>query len=299
MRAPHHLKALRALEAAARLGSFRAAAEELFVTPGAIAQQVRLLEDWLGRPLFKRTGQGVIATDVAAATSKRLSDGFELIASALDELRIAREVNAVRICTLPCIAQLWLSPLLHEVRRSHPAIEISIRVFDDTPSNLSLDDVGIFYSPVPSDTFVDTVLCGERLFPVCSPRLRSLDPVLEKPADLSRQVLLHDETWRGDWAYWGRAAGVSGCDFTRGPTFSLYVLALQAALDGAGILMARETLVTRYLDSGELLPFFSYAAPAPPLRLSHPQEDQLTEAQLQFVGWLKRRFSGHQGHRAA
>lgn len=248
------LNALRAFEAAARLGSFSRAAEEIGVTQGAIAQQVRHLEAFLGLTLFRRLPQGVALTEAAQEARPRLSAAFDALALTVQELKASHAGRALTIAALPCIAQLWLSPRLPALQQAFPGLAISISAMEEPPTGRHDSfDLALFYLAQPR---ADAVTLGEdSLFPVCAP---SLAVTLRTRADLAGQTLLHDAVWRGDWARWLRHAGTSGIDPGRGPSYSLYALALDAALGGAGILIGRRSLVAPYLADGRLVQPFTH-----------------------------------------
>ncbi len=275
------LNALRAFEAAARLGSFTRAAGEIGVTPGAIAQQVRHLEAFLGFPLFLRLAQGVELTPAGREAQPRLSAAFEQLALAVQGLRTGHAGRALSIAALPCIAQLWLSPRLPTLQRAFPGLLISIAAMEQPPSGpREACDLALFYlAEAPGDALI---LAEDSLFPVCTPALAER---LATPADLAGQTLLHDAVWRSDWARWLKHAGVGGVDAGRGPSYSLYALALAAALGGAGILIGRSSLVGPFLADGRLVAPFAAALPSgdrltlivPAERTPHPQRAAVVE----------------------
>ncbi|WP_082767035.1 LysR family transcriptional regulator [Bosea sp. PAMC 26642] len=264
------LNALRAFEAAARCGSFVRAADELGVTAGAVTQQIRQLEAWLGFPVFERLAQGVVLTDAARAALPRLSRGFDMLGQAVQELRAGHAGRALTIAALPCIAQLWLSPRLPALQRAFPDLQVSVTAMEEPPDpRREPHDLGLFYL-AEDDVRAQTRLGPDSIQPVCTPELARR---LTDPADLSREILLHDAVWRGDWARWLAAAGAPGTvDARRGPTFSLYSLALDAALSGSGVLMGRMSLVSPLLTSGRL---------AAPFDLDVPTDDSLVILSLQ------------------
>jgi LysR family glycine cleavage system transcriptional activator len=114
------LNALRAFEAAARLNSFSRAADELCVTPGAVAQHIKALEEWTSAPLFDRHAQGVRLTPLGRAVAPDLGDAFDSLADAAHLLRRIAAPDEIRIAALPSVAQLWLSPRLPAIRRTSP-----------------------------------------------------------------------------------------------------------------------------------------------------------------------------------
>lgn len=278
------LNALRAFEAAARLGSFSRAAEEIGVTQGAIAQQVRHLEAFLGLTLFRRLPQGVALTEAAQEARPRLSAAFDALALTVQELKASHAGRALTIAALPCIAQLWLSPRLPGLQQAFPGLAISISAMEDPPTGRHDSfDLALFYLAKPP---INAPTLGEdSLFPVCAPALAHK---LRTPADLAGQTLLHDAVWRGDWARWLRHAGAGRVDPGRGPSYSLYALALDAALGGAGLLIGRRSLVAPYLRDGRLVAPIANELPSgdrltmllPPAGKPHPRRAEV-------VAWLE------------
>lgn len=248
------LNALRAFEAAARCGSFVRAADELGVTAGAVTQQIRQLEAFLGCPLFQRLPQGVSLTDAAREALPRLTRGFGLLGQAVQELRAGHGSRALRIAALPCIAQLWLSPRLVALQQAFPGLELAVSAMEHPPDTArEPHDLALFYQPLaPGDG------AGDRLTPVCAPALAMR---LTSPSALAGVTLLHDAVWREDWRRWLHFADAREVDAGRGPAFSLYSLALDAALAGSGVMIGRASLVTRFLEDGRLVAPFALALP--------------------------------------
>lgn len=276
------LNALRAFEAAARCESFTKAAEELAVTAGAVTQQIRQLEAWLGIKLFDRLAQGVALTPAARAALPRLSRGFDTLAHAVQDLRAAHESRALAIAALPCLAQLWLSPRLPTLQQAFPGLLVSITALEQPPDlRREPYDLAIFYleeAPATSLT-----LGRDAILPVCAPAIAERIGSIE---DLAGETLLHDAVWRGDWARWLDSAGApKSFDPRSGPAFSLYALALDAALSGAGVLMGRMSLIRPHLDAGRLAVPFEQALAmpdrltilAPPDGASHPRAAPVME----------------------
>ena len=277
------LNGLRAFEAAARLESFAKAADELGVTPGAITQQVRQFEAWLGFTVFRRLPQGVALTEAAREALPRLTRGFDMLGQGVQALREAEPSRPLAIAALPCIAQLWLSPRLPALQQAFPGLQISVSAMEEAPDlRREPYDVTLFYGP---SSATDAIL------PVCVPMLASR---LAGIGDLKRETLLHDAVWRHDWARWlSFAAPDAGVDAARGPAFSLYSLALDAALAGAGVLMGRLSLVAPLLETGRLVAPFPEAMPTPDAlaiacsassgahRTRQPVVDWLSAAQMQ------------------
>jgi LysR family glycine cleavage system transcriptional activator len=284
------LKSLRAFEAAARHESFLRAADELGVTAGAIAQQVRHLEDWLGRPLFQRHAHGIRLTREAAFVLDRLSEAFDMLGSAVQLMRTVSLPKEVRIAALPSVAQLWLAPRLPRLKREFSDLEVSISALEEPPNfTRDLFDLAIFYTDRVPENARAVTLSEDALFPVCSPRLLEGEAPLASPADLIHHTLLHDNSWKDDWARWLSKAGVRNVPATRGPAFSLFSLALQTAIDGGGVLIGRQTLVQDALMEGRLVaPFELRLSAADRLTLLIPEERELPTRQAELVEWLRR-----------
>ena len=249
------LSALRAFEAAARLGSFALAATELGVTAGAVTAHVKALEAALGSPLFQRAGRGVALTAAGARALPEFTLAFDALGAAVRVLRAEAAPRVVHIATLPSIAQLWLSPRLPALRTAAPEIEISITAMEAPPNLKRLPyDLSLFYGEG------DQIIAPDVIFPVCSP---SLAAKLQRPEDLAGVTCLTDASWAQDWKIWADAA-MPGQNFTpRGPVFSLYALAVEEAAGGAGVLMAHQALVASHLAAGALVAPFQQRVTLP------------------------------------
>lgn len=279
------LNALRAFEAAARLESFAKAAEELAVTAGAVTQHIRQLEAALGFRLFRRMPQGVALTDAAREALPKLTRGFDLLGQAVQTLRDAEPHRPLAIAALPCIAQLWLSPRLGRLQQAFPELQISVSAMEEPPDPFrDAYDLSLFYRDIVAEP--SALRIGpDAILPVCVPALAER---LASPADLARQTLLHDAVWRGDWARWlAAAAPEAKVDPARGPAFSLYSLALDAALSGTGVLMGRMSLVAPYLASGRLVAPFDEAVPTPDRLTLTPAANPGAHARrIEVMEWL-------------
>lgn len=280
------LNALRAFEAAARLNSFSRAANELCVTPGAVAQHVKALEEWAGAPLFDRHAQGVRLTPLGRAVAPGLGDAFDSLADAAHLLRRIAAPDEIRIAALPSVAQLWLSPRLPVIRRASPGLSISVTAMEHPP-NLMREpfDLSIFFGAPKTEGAETLVLAEDSLFPVCAPEIATR---LAAPHDLGAETLLHDASWRDDWAIWLAAKKLSGIAAASGPAYSLYSLAVEEAIHGAGVLIGHAPLVAPALASGALVaPFARRVATRKPLvatlREPAPAGTPLSDLALRLV----------------
>ncbi|MBN8630541.1 MAG: LysR family transcriptional regulator [Rhodobacterales bacterium] len=238
------LNALRAFEAAARTGAFTLAAVELGVNPGAVTAHVKALEEVLGAALFERQAKGVRLTALGLAAAEGFTEAFDALAQAEAQLRELAAPQQVHIATLPAIAQLWLSPRLPALRAAAPEIVVSITAME-APPNLkrSTHDLSLF----PAESGGRLVVRDE-LFPVCAPALAER---LQMVSDLRGLPCLSDSSWGGDWDIWLQAVGETVP--VRGPVFSLYALAVEEAVNGAGVLMGHGPLVAGHMERGTLV----------------------------------------------
>ncbi|MEM6621292.1 MAG: LysR family transcriptional regulator [Pseudomonadota bacterium] len=268
--APAPLTALRAFEAAARHGSFQRAAEELGVSAGAVAQQIKRLEDWAGVMLFERQAHGVQLTEEGARALPLLSQGFDLLGTAARTLRGAPSRAQIRIAALPAVAQLWLSPRLTALGRAVPDADISLHALDSCPDPArGVYDLGVY----PGDGG-GPVLAANSLIPVAAPVLAE---TIRQPGDLAQMPLIHDTAWRHDWQRWLGAHAITGVAADRGAMHSLYSIAVERCMGGDGVLIGHSALVAPLIEDGRLVNLFpDLAVPAAPLRLVLPPQAGLT-----------------------
>lgn len=244
------LNALRAFEAAGRLGGFMRAAEELSVTPGAISQHIKALEDWVSAPLFERRSQGVKLTTTGARLLPEFTEAFDRLGSAVRTLRNSVPQPVLSIATLPSVALLWLSPRLPAIRKALPQVKISVTAMESPPNlERELFDLSLFLIE-PTGGPREILLDQDEILPVCAPEVAAR---LTRPEDLAGEVLLHDASWIGDWPLWAARTGHEIGRAEDGPRFSLYSLALEEARHGAGVLMGHRALVEPLLAAGALV----------------------------------------------
>lgn len=267
------LSSLRAFEAAARHQSFRKAAEELHVTPAAISHQLKGLEDYLGVQLFRRGNRRVELTPAAQIAAQQLHAGFKAIVDAVEQLRQGDRSNLLTVSAAPSFAGKWLMPRLHRFVSQHPEIDVrlSARMRSIRPetrgspirrevNDISLDecDVAIRFGNGNFPDLDARLLLALDVAPMLSPRLAHAGPPLTVPADLKHYALLHDDTayfasGRLNWDCWLQAVGVTEVDTSRGVHFSHANLAIDAAIDGLGVVLSLPALAAGDLAAGRLL----------------------------------------------
>jgi LysR family glycine cleavage system transcriptional activator len=258
---PLPLNALRAFEAAARHANIARAAEELSVTSGALSHQIRALESRLGVPLFERQARGVALTAEGRLLMPGLTAGFAQLRGAVDALQAAMPRNRLVIATPPAFTSKWLVPRLHRFTQAHAEVELRIAA-SAAYADLAADDVDLAVRNLPIDRAGDAGLLQERLVDdlltvVATPALAARAGRGGKP--LAALPLIHDDQLAGrpgvpTWADWCHAAGWPPVDDSRrGLRFSSAEHAIEAALQGAGLLLAHALLVHDDLAAGRLV----------------------------------------------
>jgi LysR family glycine cleavage system transcriptional activator len=245
------LNALKAFEAAGRHLNFRLAAEEIGVTHGAVAQQVRALEDRMGVKLFDRLPRGLALTDAGRKYLTPVRRAFQMIADASEELRPRQAV--LNISVTPSFATKWLVPRLGEFTHANPDIEVRISASQDL-ANFQTDGVDIAVrqgKPPFGPGLAAQQLFPEEFYAVCSPSLLEADHALRTPDGLVHHVLLHDT--HGLWpVFMEKAFPGKAPPKLRGMNFSQTSLAVDAAIAGQGIALVSHLFAADEIAAGRL-----------------------------------------------
>jgi len=282
------LNALRAFEAAARLGSLSRAADALHVTHGAISRQVRLLEDWLGTPLFTRAGRGLRLTSAGIRLRDAAGDAFARLQGAAATIRRAGSGQA-RVLGCPgSLLARWMIPRLPRLAEALPDLKLHLSPHEGAfPASLDGFDAALLIAtpPWPASWRVHT-LAVERIGPVLSARHAEVDRLSALTPDaLLREPLLHTTSRPQAWPMWaslhGAAApGTPGADFEH-----LYFL-LEAAAAGLGVAIAPQELVADDLAAGRLLAPWGFVGTDAQWILATRRDDD--DAQLEaLAAWLR------------
>ena len=250
------LNALRAFEAVARLGSFRAAAEVLFVTQSAVSHQIRNIEEWLGQPLFEREGNRTRLLPHAVELARSLSVSLTEIDAACHRARAAPASQALVIAAIPSVAMCWLIPRLSRFRAAHPDIEFRI-VYAMHGRDINFQDVHLAFVFAPEAPRIAGIASGFFLSgksaPVCSPTLlQRLGDGAGNAAQLIALGLLHDGETSG-WKTWLQEIGHDAGGPIPGATFEDFNLLRAAALSGQGVALCPLAMVQPDLQSGSLV----------------------------------------------
>ncbi|WP_175724138.1 transcriptional regulator GcvA [Burkholderia ambifaria] len=280
------LNALRAFEAAARHLNFRLAADELGVTQGAVAQQVRHLEDVVEVQLFRRLPRGLALTREGLEYFSSVQRALQIISDATDAL--GQRPTVLAVSTTPSFASKWLIPRLADFGRLHPDIEVRV-IADERLASFRADgvDIAIRLSkpPFPAGLAAE-LLAPLDIFAVASPKLLDGGPPIRTPADLSTHALLHDahDLWP---EFIEKLGGKGRADPTKGPRFSQSLLAIDAAVAGQGIALTSEPLVERDIAEGRLRRVFDFSFPMSlGFYVVFPQANAHSEALQAMRRWL-------------
>lgn len=289
-----HLQAWVAFEAAARAGTFAAAAEELSVTPAAVSQHLRTLETYLGIRLFSRGAHGVVLTEEGRRVLPGVQDGLRSISGAVDLLGHRGLCECVRVSTSPAFASRWLLPRIHRFNRAHPGIDLNL---ESTPRVVNLSeenvDVAIRYGREVSDGAAAERLFEEYVFPVGSPALIGSLASIGPATDILRRLpLIHDtnaleRSYLPSWSGWLAQHGIAGVDVGRG-LFLDPSLAVQAAVEGRGLLLGRSVIVIDDLMAERLVRPLPQAVRSPNcFYLVHVERSRTTSRVAAFRDWLR------------
>jgi LysR family glycine cleavage system transcriptional activator len=249
------LDLLKSFEAAARLLSFTQAGQELYLSQSAVSRQIQALEDQLGVPLFHRRVRSLLLTDAGQAYYREISEILQRLREATARLTRGQADGPVTVTTAITFASLWLVPRLSDFQTRHPEIAVHLAA-DNAIRDLRKSglDVAIRYTTPPAAEEGAIRLFGERVVPVCSPKLLARH-AFSGPEDLEHFALLHYEEPRTPWLSWDvwfevmRMRPVKGSGSLR---FNHYDQLMRAAIDGQGVALGRLPLVEGLIREGKL-----------------------------------------------
>ena len=291
------LNALRAFEAAARHLSLTRAALELNVTPGALSHQIRGLEDHLGLKLFDRGVRSIALTAAGRALQPGLQAGFLHIREALASLDRLGDTRVLVVSASPGFTSKWLAPRLYRFSMAYP--EIDVRVSSSIKNaNFTTDGVDAALRNLPVNAAQDEALEVEKLIdlslvPVCSPAFVKKHGPFRSPEMLKGLPLIHDDSLSGraampTWVDWFAAAGLKGVDVSRGLRFNSSDHALDATVEGAGVLLALDALAYDDLRTGRLVKPFDLTLPSGRCYSFVCRKERLESTKVRvFRAWLR------------
>jgi DNA-binding transcriptional LysR family regulator len=289
------LDLLKGFEAAARLLSFTKAGDELFLSQSAVSRQIQELEEQLGVSLFERRHRALELTEAGKALYVASAQVLATMRAVTGRLRAGRGRQTLAVTTTQSFASLWLIPRLAGFTRTHADLDVRIsaetRVLDLERDGL---DLAIRHGPATLAGTDAVRLFGERVFPVCSPKLmKDSKRPLREPADLRHHVLLQydDPDGRHPWMHWKTWLEIERLSDLRPAgnlSFSGYDQIIPAAVAGHGVALGRSPLVGKMIASGELVaPFKRSADPARAYYAVVSRSSSGRPEVADFVGWLK------------
>jgi DNA-binding transcriptional LysR family regulator len=242
-----------AFESAARCGSFKIAANELNVTPGAVSHQIKALEVELGAALFERVHRGVSLTEEGRDLFSVVQTSFLAMSRGVGRIRRPDEHRAITIGATTAVSSLWLTSRITRFWRAYPDIRINQLVSDSRLGRVRNTDIFIQYGRDSIDNSQSKELFRDTLVPIAAPKVAAelCNASIEQLAATS---LIHmraeDQNWT-TWNSWFSALGHTGT-LARGSTVNNYMIALQSAQDGVGVVLGWRRLVAPFLSNGSL-----------------------------------------------
>ncbi len=260
------LRALTAFEAAARLGSFRAAATELGITRSAVSHQVKLLEDRMGLTLFRRDARRAELTTVGQSYFPTIKDAFDQIEAHTKAVKPSTLDNELTIQVYVTVALKWLIPRLHDFERRFPDMKVRLSTsYIDWDFDERNVDVGLVLARNKHPEHYYAPLFQSMLVPVCSPKLMQGENALKTPDDLKKHKLIDVYTAEEDWQIWLDGAGIKNVKAQNRLSVDSYILAQEAAIEGRGVAMTIGPFAMEEIKLGRLVQPF-------PLRVPHKHQ---------------------------
>lgn len=275
------LNALRSFEAAARLASVTAAAEEMRVSHSAVSQQIKLLEEFFGQELFIRKGRSIAPTPNAVALLSDISAAFDLISIGAQRLMAQASEATISVNTTPSLALRWLIPKTSAFQIANPTINVLVQTAEaDSIEHLNQPyDLIVRRFPMEKRGYRCFPLIADISTPLASPAYLE-DHQIRSPEDLLPLTLLHMKSRPEAWRRWFAKHTDLDSDVIRGPFLDHFFLTLQSAISGLGVALGPLCIVEEDLEAGRLI------APLPDLTINGPgfhvlvREDQVVNHHL-------------------
>lgn len=293
------LTLLSTFEVAARHQSFKLAAEELFLTPSAISHRIQQLELQLGFRLFIRKTRKLVLTEDGSRLLLTLTTSLRRIDDEIDDIRDNDLRGTLTLGITPIFGQLWLMPRLSDFQQRWPSLNVMLRVRAGTVDfNEEHIDLAIYYGATHYPDLHKEQLFEEQLIPVCSPAYAAQLNLLAKPENMQEACFIHAsestdvQNLFSEWRIWCEGSQTELPIEGRYYGFNTYMLALDAAKNGMGILMGRYQLVKALLESGELVsPCMQLISAERQYELFYPKEYAQRPRVRAFIDWLKLQLS--------
>ncbi|OYU45067.1 MAG: LysR family transcriptional regulator [Burkholderiales bacterium PBB4] len=276
------LNTLRAFDASARHLNFTRAADELCVTQAAVSHQVKAVEDYVGKALFRRTARGLVLTDEGGLLAPTVDEAFQRIERLLQSFRQGRPQEVLTVGVVGTFAVGFLMPRLADFRARHPHIELRL-LTNNNKVDLAAEslDFAIRFGDGAWRSVQADSLMRAPLSPLCAPADAAK---LHRPEDLSKLCLLRSYRAQ-DWHHWMRAAGVGGIT-PHGPLFDSSTLMVHAAQLGEGVALAPPSMFVRELQQGRLVQAFDLEVDVGGYWLTRLLSREPSPAMQAFRTWL-------------
>lgn len=288
---PPSLNAIRAFEVAARLGSFRAAAEFLNVTPSAVSHQIKSLEASLHLMLFSRDSTGLKLTAAGNAYFAAVTDSFGQIDHATSSIVRRFSQRRLTVRTYSTFAVRWLVPRLHRFRKQNRELEVGLFT-SQADAVMTTDDVDVALriGEGAGADIEQRYLFTPRLFPVAAP---SVARRIKTPADLARETIIQVHPSPEDWTQWLAAHSIDDVDPDSGFVFDSYDHALTTAATGLGVALGMVPYMASDLASGRLVRVLKRLddVPQQPWYLIYRKLESQRDNVLRFVDWIEQEIS--------
>ena len=285
------LNSLKCFEAAGRLLSFTRAAQELNVTQAAVSHQIKLIEGYLGVPLFARYPRKLALTDQGKSLLPDVTEAFDRMSNAINGLREEPSSKLVSVRLAPSFAAKWLSPRLKYFWLQYPEIDLCLyHAHPAVDFNREEIDIAVTYGRGDWPGVVADPILSLDFYPVCSPSFMSNDKPLSDINNLKYYTLLHDANYEC-WVDWLKLANINEINAGKGTIIDDTNVLIQAAVDGQGVALGSTTFVQDLLDSGKLIkPFditleneFAYYIVCPESHLKNPSIQAFKNWLLELV----------------
>ncbi len=278
---------IRVFVSAARHESFVLAGKDLDVTPSAVSHRIKSLEQYLGVTLFERKPSGIFLTDTGRKYAHALATPVQQLERATELITSNDRAYTLRLTVMPSLSDLWLIRRLDDFFCTYPNVSIDISADTAVLDLASVGlDIGLRWGDGNFPGYRSLELFGEELFPVATPEFIDKHNILS-PDDLAATPLICDLNWKRDWESWFRAANVGCPAHSSYDFFSLYGLAVNAALRGRGVLMAHSVLVHEHLKNGALVEMFDLRIQADFKYYAVTEESKVNQPHVRaFLDWL-------------
>ena len=282
------LNTLRAFQIAAATLSFTETADQLFVTQAAISHQIKSLEEFLGKKLFERGNRTLNLTESGRQYLPFIDQVFNVLLEGTESVMQFDALPILTVSVMPSFATRWLVPRLGLFIKSNPNIEFRLAP-SRSLTNFTRDnvDIAIRHGGGTYRGLKSIHLLDEQIYPVCSPNLMEGKHPLKSPHDLKHHVLLHDEG-HGNWRTWLVEAAAREVDASKGPVYTDSSMAVQSAIEGDGVALARSQLVKDDIARGLLVRPFEISQPSKfAYYIVYPLDRPVSYQMTVFIEWLQ------------